>query len=222
MMMRKQFHCSFFFLLTLFATLFFQQSSSAFQQTTIDSSVPSLSPTPEIVPAEKLSLPGLPNSGRVTENLFRGGQPKPDGYQKLKDLGITLVVDFHNTGSGMEHEKQIVQGLGMRYISLPASVISGPTDEQIAEFLKIVVSNPNDKVFVHCNLGADRTGVAVAAFRMTQQQWNVDQAFTEMHKFHFHTFLLAMKSHVRNFPEIFAQHPAYFDLRKPLPPAPAN
>lgn len=211
MMMRTQFRLSSFALAAIFSAYPFQQPSAS-----------ALAPAamlaaPKIAFAEKLSLEGLPNSGKISETLFRGAQPLRNGYPQLKSLGITIVVDFHNTGSGMEREKQIVEGLGMRYISMPASVISGPTDEQIAQFLKIVLANPNDKIFVHCNLGSDRTGVAIAAFRITQQQWNIDQAYNEMRQFHFHTFLISMSHYVKRFPQDFAQNPVFFDLRTPLP-----
>jgi tyrosine-protein phosphatase SIW14 len=197
---------------------------TAFQQPTVSAPVPAaMSASPKSIPSEKLSLPGLPNSGKVTENLFRGAQPRKEGYPQLKNLGINIVVDLHNSGAGMEAEKQIVESLGMRYVSMPASVINGPTDEQIAQFLKIVTSNPNDKIFVHCNLGADRTGVAIATFRMTQQRWSMDEAYNEMHQFHFHTFLISMSHYVKRFPQNFAENPVFFDLRTPpLPPPPAS
>jgi tyrosine-protein phosphatase SIW14 len=194
---------------------------TAFQQPPVSAPVQAtMSAAPKIIPSEKLSLPGLPNSGKVTENLFRGAQPRKEGYPQLKNLGISIVVDLHNTGAGMEQEKQVVESLGMRYVSMPASLISGPTDEQVAQFLKIVIANPNDRIFVHCNLGSDRTGVAIAAFRMTQQRWSIDQAYNEMHQFHFHAFLISMSHYVKRFPQNFAENPAFFDLRTP-PPAPS-
>jgi tyrosine-protein phosphatase SIW14 len=177
-----------------------------------------MSAAPKITPAEKLSINGLPNAGKITETLFRGAQPSPSGYPQLKNLGIAIVVDMHNTGTDMEREKQAVESLGMRYVSMPASAINGPTDEQVAQFLKLLRANPAEKVFVHCSLGADRTGVAVAAFRITQQQWNIDQAYNEMRDFHFHTFLISMSHYVKRFPQNFAQNPVFYELRTPPPP----
>lgn len=194
-----------------------------FQQPSSPSPGPtSMSAAPKIIPSEKLSLPGLPNSGKVTENLFRGAQPRENGYPQLKNLGINIVLDFHNTGPEMEREKQTVESLGMRYVSMPASVISGPTDQQIAQFLRIVLANPNDKIFVHCNLGSDRTGVAIATFRITQQKWSVDDAYNEMHQFHFHTFLVSMSHYVKRFPQNFSENPVFFDLRTPPAPPASN
>jgi protein tyrosine phosphatase (PTP) superfamily phosphohydrolase (DUF442 family) len=215
MMMRTPIRLSFFALAATFSAYPFQQASAP-------AMVPAtMSAAPKINLAEKLSLDGLPNSAKISENLFRGAQPLQKGYPQLKNLGITVVVDLHNTGPEMKHERQIVEGLGMRYISMPASGISGPTDEQIAQFLKIVLANPNDKIFVHCKRGADRTGVAVAAFRITQQRWNIDQAYNEMLQFHFHTYLIPMSHHVKQFPQDFAQNPIFFDLRIP-PAAPSS
>jgi protein tyrosine/serine phosphatase len=176
------------------------------------------------VRAEKLGLTGVPNAGNVDGILFRGAQPHGDGYQQLKHLGIDIVVDLHNTGFNQSAERKAVEAQGMKYVSLPASGIRGPSDDQVAQFLKLFRDNPGKKVFVHCKVGADRTGVMVAAYRMTQHQWTYDEAYGEMLDFHFHTFLLPMGSYVRSFPQRFTQQPAFVLLR-PAPlsaAAPAN
>jgi len=172
--------------------------------------------------ALKLGLAGIPNAGNVDGVLFRGAQPHHDGYQQLKNLGVNIVVDLHNTGSGQSDERREVETLGMRYVSMPASNIYGPTSDQVAQFLKLVRDNPDKKIFVHCNLGADRTGVMVATYRMVQQQWSPDQAYNEMREFHFHRFLTPMGRYVKFFPERFAQEPAFTLLRSPAPATPAK
>jgi tyrosine-protein phosphatase SIW14 len=176
------------------------------------------SPATGVSPARKLDLPGLPNAGKISDVLYRGAQPRAEGYQQLKNLSIEVVVDLHNSGSSQEAERQAVEALGMRYISMRASAIHGPSDAQVAEFLTLLRDNPNQRVFVHCNLGADRAGVMVAAFRIAQQQWTPDQAYNEMREFHFHTFLYSMGRYIKYFPQNYAQNPVFAALR-PSPPS---
>jgi len=74
------------------------------------------------------------------------------------------------------------------------------SNAQVAEFLKLFSARPTQKVFVHCYFGRDRTGVMVAAYRMSQQNWTADQAVEEMYSFGFHShWYPAMKSYVRKF-----------------------
>jgi len=171
-----------------------------------------------MAPAERLALPGLPNAGRVTEQLYRGAQPVPAGYEQLRQLGIAIVVDLHNQGAERQRERLAVESRGMRYVNLPASATQGPTGAQIAQFLQLLRDNPGRKIFVHCKHGADRTGVMIAAFRMAWEDWTPAQAMAEMHAFHFHSFWLsAMRHTVRTFPQTYEGSPVFAPLRAPSP-----
>ena len=44
----------------------------------------------------------------------------------------------------------------------------------------------NQKVFVHCYFGDDRTGTMVATYRIAMDQWTSDEAYNEMRAYHFH------------------------------------
>ena len=177
-----------------------------------------IGPAPRISPAEKIKIAGISNAGNVDNILFRGAQPQLAAFQRLKSLGVSIVVDLHNTGVEQSAEHEAVEALGMRYVSLPASKIYGPTDEQVAQFLRMVRQNPSAKIFVHCNLGADRTGVMVAAYRMAQEQWTPDQAYNEMRLFHHNTFLIPMGHSVKHFPERFRTEAAFAPLREEKTP----
>ena len=168
--------------------------------------------------AEKLSLPGLPNAGKINELLYRGAQPKPEGYAELKRLGVTTVLDLRDGRKHIETERRKVEALGMRFVSIPTSGTHGPNHEQVAEFLQLLRQNPGQKIFVHCHYGADRTGVMIAAFRIAQQSWTAQQAFGEMLSFHFHKFWHpGMADYVKQFPARFASEPAFAALRSSKP-----
>jgi tyrosine-protein phosphatase SIW14 len=90
---------------------------------------------------------------------------------------------------------------------------SAPTDAQVAQFLKLFKDDPQQRVFVHCYYGEDRSGVMVAAYRIAQQNWTADQAVDEMYSFGFHYHLYpGMKSYVREFPAKFAVDPVFAPL----------
>ncbi len=169
-------------------------------------------------PAEKLTLAGVPNAGRINQHLYRGAQPKPQGFEELRKLGIGIVVDLHNTGSEQENERREVESLGMHYVAIPLSSTHRPSDAQTARFLKILRYNPSEKVFVHCNLGADRTGVMIGAYRMAVQNWTPQQTMNEMRAFHFHHLWLPyMISFVNEFPKKFSADPVFAPLHPATP-----
>lgn len=165
---------------------------------------------------EKLKVQGIPNAGKVSDTLFRGAQPRTLGYQQLKDLGVAIVVDLRNTGP-KSPERSTVEALGMRYVSISTSAFFGPSDTEVATFLKLIRDNPKQKIFVHCYFGDDRTGVMVASYRMADQHWTSDQAYNEMRFFHFHTYLVLMGHYVKEFPANFAVSPAFSAIRAPEP-----
>jgi tyrosine-protein phosphatase SIW14 len=156
---------------------------------------------------------GLPNFGEVAHNLFRGGQPGVDGLEHLKKMGVSIVVDMRSGPN--DNEKRAVNKLGMQYVSIPWHC-PFPSDEQFAKFLKVIENNPDKKVFVHCRLGDDRTGMAVAAYRMAEQGWTADQALDEMEKFGFdwrhHMICPTLQSYEKSFPKRLKKDEAFRDL----------
>ena len=130
--------------------------------------------------AKKLKLTGVPNFGEVTPFLYRGAQPSPQGFQGLAAMGIDIVVDARLSHKGSE--KKIVTAAGMQYISIPWHCMF-PKDKTMAQFLAVVRENPKKKIFVHCRLGDDRTGMMIAAYRMAVDNWTAEEAWTEMMQF---------------------------------------
>ena len=70
----------------------------------------------------------------------------------------------------------------MQYVSIPWHCLF-PRDEVLARFLAVLRDNPGKKVFVHCRYGDDRTGMMVAAYRMSMEGWTAEEARREMDQF---------------------------------------
>src|SRR2546430_12693405 len=68
------------------------------------------------------------------------------------------------------------ESLGIRFVHIPVTGWSPPTNEQIIQFLSLLRSAPGHKIFVHCRLGEDRTGVFIATYRMAFEKWPAEQA----------------------------------------------
>jgi tyrosine-protein phosphatase SIW14 len=170
---------------------------------------------------ERLKLPGLPNGGRINDHLYRGAQPHAEGLLELKKLGVTTIVDLRGEDpKRRDLERQQAETLGMRFVPIPVNGWDPPSNEQVAQFLSLFGSRfaAKEKVFVHCRFGDDRTGVFVAAYRMTYENWPPEQAMNEMYFFGFNGFWHpSMKSFIRDFPARLKSAPALAGLQPLLP-----
>jgi tyrosine-protein phosphatase SIW14 len=157
---------------------------------------------------------GLPNFGRVTENLYRGGQPSEDGFNALHAMNVRIIVNLRDDRAETAAEKRQVESLGMKYIGIPWSANHEPSSAQVVEFLDLIRANPNTKIFVHCRRGADRTGVMIAAYRIAVEHKPVAEAISEMHQFHYDwLFRPQLKHYVESLPERLQKDPQFAAYR---------
>jgi hypothetical protein len=128
-------------------------------------------------------------------------------------MGVDIVVDTR--GERAKSEGKVVQHLGMQYVSIPWHC-PFPHDETFVKFLKLVKDNPNKKIFVHCRLGDDRTGMMIAAYRMAAESWSADEALREMQIFGFsradHFICPSLGPYEHAFPEHLKSNPAFEGL----------
>jgi protein tyrosine phosphatase (PTP) superfamily phosphohydrolase (DUF442 family) len=125
--------------------------------------------------AQPLDEPGLPNLYRVSDELYRGAQPTAEGMQRLKEMGVRTVVNLRSFHSDRDEIGET--GLGYEHITMKAY---HPEDKEVVRFLRIVNDPARQPVFVHCQHGADRTGLMAAVYRVAVQGWTKDQAIAEM------------------------------------------
>ena len=165
-------------------------------------------------PAKRLALEGVGNFGEVTPTLYRGGQPKPVGYEGLAKMGVNIVVDVRL--SGRDKERKEVEKDGMQYVAIPWHCML-PKDDTFARFLALLRDNPGKKVFVHCRYGDDRTGMMIAAYRMSVEGWSAEEARKEMEQFGFHRMVCPrLGPYEKNFPEHVRNNPVFQGLHPAL------
>jgi protein tyrosine phosphatase (PTP) superfamily phosphohydrolase (DUF442 family) len=158
--------------------------------------------------AEKLRTVGLPNLGRISQNLYRGGQPEKGGYAELKKLGVEIVINFRETEKAEKEERARVEALGMQYVEIPWSGFDDPGNKDVAKFLQMIKDNSGKKIFFHCRRGAERTGVMGATYRMAFEGWTPEQTLDEMEQFKFRgLWFRHLKKYVRSFPQQLESDP---------------
>ncbi len=161
----------------------------------------------------RLTLVGVRNFGEVTPNLYRGGQPSAEGFAGLARMGIHIVVDLRGN---RRQERDQVTRLGMQYVPIPWHC-PRPRDAVFAQFLALLRKNPDSRVFVHCLLGDDRTGMTIAAFRMVEEGWTAQEAKHEMEAFGFsaghHWLCPGLAGYEERFPHIYRTSPVFESLR---------
>ena len=123
--------------------------------------------------------PGIPKFQSVNEHIYRGGQPSRDGIKHLAKIGILTVVDLRGGNDHSAEEKRLVEAAGMRYVHVPMNALAAPTDQQIAKVLDLLDDGSAAPVFVHCKRGADRTGTAIACYRIRHDRWDNQKALKE-------------------------------------------
>lgn len=129
------------------------------------------------------AYPKLPRFQQVSERLFRGGQPRDGGISKLRELGITTVINLRGASDRTRAEEAEVRRLGLNYFNVGLPNWARPQDSRVARILEVINTPENGRVFVHCKDGVDRTGMIVAIYRMTHDGWSSDQALAEAERF---------------------------------------
>jgi protein tyrosine phosphatase (PTP) superfamily phosphohydrolase (DUF442 family) len=145
-------------------------------------------------------IAGIHNFDRVSSMLYRGGQPTRQGVATLRQLGIVTIINLRDDPN--RDEPSWAWENGMRYIWIPCSPFK-VEPAKLCTFLGAIRTSPGP-IFVHCQLGRDRTGVDVAIYRMIDEGWSRKCALEDLHQ-HGQQWLL--------FPEI-ARYIKTFDPRE--------
>jgi len=125
--------------------------------------------------AQKIEVAGVNNCFQVTTNLFRGAQPTAEGMAHLQAMGIKTVINLRAWHS----DRDKVAGTGLKSVRFETEPWHGDEDD-VVRFLKVVTDTNNLPAFVHCERGADRTGMMCAMYRIVVCGWTKPEAIAEM------------------------------------------
>jgi protein tyrosine/serine phosphatase len=145
--------------------------------------------------AVPMKLPGVGNLHKISDNLYRSEQPTKQGMKNLKKIGMKTIINLRAFHSG----KDGIKGTGLlnKELSVKTWHIE---DEDVIRVLKIIREKENGPFLIHCQHGADRTGVMIAMYRIVEQGWSKDEAIKEMVNggYGFHSIWLNIIHYVKN------------------------
>lgn len=127
---------------------------------------------------EKLSYEGIPNLYRVTPNLYRSAQFTRKGIPSLEKLEIKTVISFRHFYS----DKKMLKNSPIQLVNIPMDAWD-KTDElepSVINALRLLNDESQGPFLVHCQHGADRTGLVIAMYRIVLQGWTKENAISEM------------------------------------------
>ncbi len=145
--------------------------------------------------ASNVDVPGVPNFHQVNEHVYRGAQPHGQGFAGLAKIGVKTVIDLR----GERSEQAEVERAGMHYVRLAWNGYKAPSDPQMATVLGLLNDNSAWPVFIHCRRGADRTGTAIACYRISHDHWTNQQALAEAKTFGMSSLEVAMQHFILAF-----------------------
>ncbi len=145
--------------------------------------------------AEPISIEDVPNLYCFGLGLYRGAQPKANGFEKLQKLGIKTIINLRSFHS----DKEKVLRLGVSYEQIHMKAWHAEK-EDVVRFLRIAIDPGCLPIFVHCHHGSDRTGLMVAAYRVVVNGWTKEQAIREMVEggYGFHSVWSNLVRYIRN------------------------
>lgn len=129
---------------------------------------------PEKVPAVAVKCGSVGNFFKVSDELYRSAQPSDEEWTALAAMGIKSVINLRFFGGG--HDAVGNSGIKTYYLRWTAHGIS---ENDLIELLKLIKQAPKP-VLIHCFHGSDRTGAAVAAYRVVHQNWTPAEAADEL------------------------------------------
>lgn len=147
--------------------------------------------------ATPLTLEGVPNLHLVAPNLYRSAQPTAAGFNAAENkLKLRAVLDLRNFHSDVD----LIKGTRIRLNAVPMTAWSIKTNDVILALKVINAAQAKGAVLVHCEHGADRTGVVLAMYRIVYQGWSKQQALDEMKNggYNFHGIFSNIPKFIQN------------------------
>lgn len=125
--------------------------------------------------AVPMKVQGVSNLHKITDSLYRSAQPTEEGMKNLEKMGIKTIINLR----AFHSDKNKLKGTGLLNNELSVKTWH-IEDEDVIKVLKIIGKKENAPFLIHCQHGADRTGVMSAMYRIVVQGWSKDEAIKEM------------------------------------------
>jgi protein tyrosine/serine phosphatase len=127
--------------------------------------------------AMPVSLEGTPNLHRVEDNFFRSAQPDANGFKALASAyGVRTVISLRAFNS----DEPLARGLDLKLVRIRINTWNIHRADVVAALQNLRRASRDEPVLLHCQHGADRTGMISALYRVLYQGWSKVAALDEM------------------------------------------
>jgi protein tyrosine/serine phosphatase len=127
--------------------------------------------------ARPINLVGAPNLHAVAPGVFRSAQPTAAGFRALAEQhGIKTVVSMRANHA----DDWLARGTGIKVVPFPTNTWHIRRASVVGALRTLRAASPDAPVLLHCQHGADRTGLIMALYRILYQGWTKEAALDEM------------------------------------------
>lgn len=123
---------------------------------------------------------------QVTPNLFRGPKINLHG---LIGINITSILNLESGSQVIGDDSPLEEAMdaekfNITFYSHPLGGFFPPSLKELRLAVRaisrtMVRSRPEDRMYVHCRHGKDRTGMVIAAYRILCEGWSPERAAKE-------------------------------------------
>lgn len=125
--------------------------------------------------AEPIELEGVPNLHRISDMLYRSEQPTAEGFRNLEKLGIRTVINLRYFNDDDEE----AEGTALR-LQRVKILTWRAGDAHVVEVMRLLRQKEHGPFLIHCQHGADRTGLMSAMYRVLEEAWSPEDALAEL------------------------------------------
>ena len=136
------------------------------------------------------------NLYRITPTFYRSRQIEAQDVTELKQQGIRNVVSLR----AFHSDRDVLKGSGIGHTRIKVLTWNIGDDDVVKALRAIRRAEKEGPVLLHCQHGADRTGLVSAMYRMVFQGWTREQALEELQSgdFGYHTLWKNIPDYLRN------------------------
>jgi protein tyrosine/serine phosphatase len=127
--------------------------------------------------ARPINLKGVPNLHQVTSSFYRSAQPDAQGFRALAtQYGVKTVVSLR----AFNADEPLTRGLDLRLARYRIHTWHIEREDVVGALRSLRRAMKEGPVLLHCQHGADRTGLISALYRVVYEGWSKRAAADEM------------------------------------------
>jgi len=116
------------------------------------------------------------NLYRIRPGLYRSQRLERGDIALLQALGVRTVINLR----AFHSDDAILTDTGIQSIDVPMHSWNIRDEQVVAALVAIERALPRGAVLIHCQHGADRTGLISAMYRILFQHWDREEALREL------------------------------------------